>query len=436
MAKRPMSAALQWLRARFKNRALVNTAIYLSTSVLSKGVSVLLIPLYTARLSPSAYGAYGLAQTFYWVLPSIATLSLSSAFARFFFDERDPALRDRRLAAIATPIILLAVIGAILGEALLATSLSARSVALDTTSLRIVIWTCAAVAIGEIPSAYLRAAQQAMRYALYNLTTFALTAGSTAFFLLRLDLGLRGLLGGMLFGQAAGALISIVFTARTLGFRLDRVVFKEAVRYSAPLIPHTVGTSLMGGVDRWALEHYGFRDGLGQFTLAYQLTLPMQLASNAWNEASSPTFLGAWRDGGDVAARRALRGVVTGFLVASGGMLLCVMAALPVLRLFIRPAYHDAFTLVPLIGLTLVVGTLFSAFINVLFVKKNTTLIPILTLASVGIVVGFNALLVPRYGVYGAIAATGIAFACRTFLMYVFAQRELRIPSALSTQAS
>jgi len=421
---------------RFVGRAQLNGLVYLSSSIVSKGISVLLLPLYTAKLSKTQYGAYGLAQSIFWIAPTVITAALGSAFGRFFFDDKEPEQRDRRLAAIATPLLLFAIGGALLFDLLLDFGVISSIFELDRVSLRLIGWTCASVAIGEIPGTYLRASERAFAYATYSFTVFLITAAASLFFLVQLDLGLHGLLGAMCLGQASGAVISIVFVHKRLGWRWDSKLLREALNYSVPFIPHVVGTALMSSIDRWSLERYGFREDLGLFTLAYQLTLPIQLATSAWNDASSPGFLAAWRDGGDAAVKPALRRVVTGFLLASGGALLLVLAVLPLARLFINPKFHAAFSLVPYLGLSLVVGTLFSAFINVLFLRKNSRLIPVLTLASVAVNLALNTLLVPRYGAMGAIGATGVALAARTFLMYVFALRSVRSGTTTSSDPS
>ncbi|MCU1276875.1 MAG: hypothetical protein JWM53_421, partial [bacterium] len=133
-----------------------------------------------------------------------------------------------------------------------------------------------------------------------------------------------------------------------------------------------------------------------------------------------------WRDGGYPAARRALPRITAGFIACGLGALIFILCALPLLRYIVADRFRGAFVLVPWIGLSLVVGALFSAFINVLFLRKNTKLIPILTIASVVVNVLLNLLFVPRLGVWGAVLATGLAFAFRSALMLRFALIELR----------
>src|SRR5215831_5519680 len=88
-------APRRWLQRQHKN-----AIVYLATSLLSKAASLLLIPLYTKRLAPTDYAIYGLAQTFFWIIPTLSTLSLSAAFSRFYFDHRDPEQRARTMGEI------------------------------------------------------------------------------------------------------------------------------------------------------------------------------------------------------------------------------------------------------------------------------------------------------------------------------------------------
>src|SRR5262249_10814368 len=71
------------------SRAHVNTLIYLGSAALSKAASLFLIPIYTSRLSRAEYASFGLCQTLYWIGPPLATMALSSALARFYFDDTD-----------------------------------------------------------------------------------------------------------------------------------------------------------------------------------------------------------------------------------------------------------------------------------------------------------------------------------------------------------
>lgn len=411
--------------SRVFSRTQRNTLVYLSVSVLSKTAAIFLIPLYTSRLTRAEYASYGLCQTLYWIVPTLLTLSLHAAFGRFFFDHRDPIERDGTLGVLARTIVGLTVASGLLVELVFLLAPNIRVANMDVPLLRLVLWTCVAIPVVDIVTVYLRCSESALRFAVLNLSVFAITICAIAYFVTR-GLGLRGLLLGMMYGQLVGALFASTFIFLKLKpIRRDGLVL-SALRYSIPFIPHMIGTSLMGGVDRWVLEYNGLRDELGLYTLAVQLTAPVTMMAAAWNDASSPRLVAAFRDGGVRAVRAQLRKVALGFVLSTAVTLAGTVALLPLLARVVGPRFLAALPLVPLIGLAIVAGSTWQAFINVLSLPKNTRVIPLLTLTTVIGNVAFNAVLVPRFGLYGAVLGTALAVIARALLLARFAFALLR----------
>ena len=65
-----------------------NAAIYLGGSVLSRIGAVILIPLYTRRLTPADYGEYAIAVSFLSLLPNLLSLGLTAGLTRVFSRRR------------------------------------------------------------------------------------------------------------------------------------------------------------------------------------------------------------------------------------------------------------------------------------------------------------------------------------------------------------
>src|SRR5262245_14025817 len=78
------SAIAQGLRL-----ALGPTGVYLAASILAKAGALVLIPLYTRKLSPDQYGDLVLAQVLVSILPTLLSWGLASAVGRFYFDGPD-----------------------------------------------------------------------------------------------------------------------------------------------------------------------------------------------------------------------------------------------------------------------------------------------------------------------------------------------------------
>ena len=407
-----------------------NAAVYLGTSLLAKAAStVLLIPLYTSRLTRAEYGAFGLCATLYSIAPPVLSLAMTAAFARFYFDDINVQRRNALLGHIGRRIVAISVGCALVLELLLDLLPHAHLGDLAPRHLRLALWTAACTPLSDLGALFWRQEQRALRFATLNLTQFVASTATTAYLLVVAHWGLMAPLTGVLAGQATGAAYGVFLLATRLkvrGYACAPGLLARAARYSTPLVPHVIGNALLVGADRWALEYYGLKEELGLYTLAAQLTLPIILVQSAWNEAAAPPFMVAWRDHGVAEARRQLPRIIAGFLLACGSAFVALVLALPLLRHFVNVRFQAAFPLVPFIGLGLVVGSVFSAFVFTLEYRKQTALIPILTLGSVGLNIALNFVLVPRFGVYGAIAGTGIAYSARAIVFALAAARSLR----------
>lgn len=70
-----------WLRTIFRYGKW-----YLLSSLFTKGIGVILLPLYTNNLSTTEYGTLQTLNSIAALLPIILSCSLDSAFGRFFHD--------------------------------------------------------------------------------------------------------------------------------------------------------------------------------------------------------------------------------------------------------------------------------------------------------------------------------------------------------------
>ena len=72
-----------------------HSAIYGLGGVISRVIALFLLPLYTAYLDTSDFGAVGVVIALNAVLVTVLRGGISSAFFRFYFDSREPAHRLR-----------------------------------------------------------------------------------------------------------------------------------------------------------------------------------------------------------------------------------------------------------------------------------------------------------------------------------------------------
>ena len=69
--------------------------IYGSGRALQKLLNMMLLPLYTAFLTPEDYGVLGMVTTFALLVDVVITLGWDVTMARFYFDSDEPDHRAR-----------------------------------------------------------------------------------------------------------------------------------------------------------------------------------------------------------------------------------------------------------------------------------------------------------------------------------------------------
>ena len=90
--------------ADYLKRLLTAGFAYQAGDILSKGVALFTLPLYTTYVSPAGYGYAETLLTAVILLSILLRLGLGEAFIRFYFDDADQARRDR-LAAGAVAVV-------------------------------------------------------------------------------------------------------------------------------------------------------------------------------------------------------------------------------------------------------------------------------------------------------------------------------------------
>ena len=79
-------------------RLFKDASLYSVSSLISRGLSLITVPLFTRVLSPADYGALDLLSTMMVIAPMLIGLALDQAISRFYLDAKDE-LEKKRIAS-------------------------------------------------------------------------------------------------------------------------------------------------------------------------------------------------------------------------------------------------------------------------------------------------------------------------------------------------
>lgn len=400
------------------------SVIYGFGSVLLKGVSFLLLPLYTRYLTPADYGIIGVATTLTVILNILFPLGLNGALARFYFSASTDVDRRANSGTIWLGIILLAGILAtaldLFGAQLFASLF--REVPFDPY-IRLSIWTAFFSVFGLVPLNLLQLRERPGLYVMLNAAGTLLTIGLIVWLVVGQRLGAFGYLLGVFIGAAVLAVPYLVLTLRTVLARLRWPILRQALMYSLPLVPHGLASWVLDLSDRAILEHYVSLSELGLYSLGYQLGTLMSIVASAVNSAWVPFIFKTDEQHGEAAKDRVARLTTYYALFLTSVALVLSLFATDIFAVMTTPAFQSADRIMPWVVWGGLCGGLYYIPINFLFVKSKTWYVPLVTVTAGAVNIALNFMLVPQFGIIAAAWATLIGYGVMLGLAWLLAQR-------------
>ena len=390
-------------------RLLKDTAIYFALSLGQKGIGFLLLPVYTAFLSPADYGIVGAVGAVVGLLQLLYPLGCDAALARSYFPNDQSAGSDRR-RVWGTLLLFVLLVGAVGTVGL---SLGAPWV-LAPVLKGIAFWPCVFLGLiagfaGPVRTLYSTSLQIRERATEY----LAIEGG---FMLLRivmmlvLVVGFRMEATGVLLSGAIAesvfAFVSLWRFRRDVWWGIDRPILRQTLSYSLPVVPHMLAgwsTAYMAGLVLINLEG---KAQTGLYVLASTLASVESFLVAGFGQAFLPrVYAGLASDDPSERASLGRRTVaaVAGFAI--GAVVLSLFSP-EILRLMTRPVYWGASEVIPLLVLAGFFQGVYSLYSMLLYYHPNgTRFLPLASGAGGLVSVALMFVLIPHYSIMGAAIA-------------------------------
>lgn len=400
-----------------------HSSIYAVGGMLNRFVGFFMLPLYTRYLTPTDYGIQEIVGLSTDVVATLITHAISDSVLRFYFEYDDEKDRNE---VISTAMISLALVGLVV---LLIPALFARPLAgalLDNRDLYVYFWLSFTTlwfrAINGITFSLLRARQQSIRFTVITLVQLVLVIGLNIYFIVYKGAGVKGILMSAMFGAVAIFFMVSVPTLCQVGLHFSKKKAMELLRYGMPLVPGNIGRVIVNLSDRYFLKAYASIADAGLYSLGYRFgVLPGVLISQPFNQTWFPRRL-------EIAKREDAHFIFARictyflFIVLFAGLGIAALSR-EVIMILADPRYWGAAAVVPIIVLGNMMFTLTYHLQVGLILEKQSKYLGMIDFSNAGLVLLWNFLLIPRYGMYGAAFATVLAFLYKMIMTWYFANR-------------
>jgi O-antigen/teichoic acid export membrane protein len=406
-----------------------HTLIYAIGNVINRGVSFLLIPLYTAALAQSAYGVLELVDTTIALLAQLLGFSIGGAMVRFYFDTEDE--EERRRLVATTQLFFAAFLGLVTGTfALLSQWIS--PVVFGAGDFRPAFHLAMLIlflsGVGEIPISLMKAERKSVFFITLAVAKLVLEVGLKIYLIVALRLGWYGALLGSTIAWSLVVSLLVGWLLRQTGVHFAWPIVKKLAFFCAPLVISGVASFALHSADRFMLNwcYPGDSDAahaeIGIYGLAYRLGYVINfLILDPFLLIWFP-FIFAVR--GEEEQKRVIARIATYVAAAmTFGSLVLAVGARDLVALMAASGYQAAATLVPVVLFGYLFWGLYELFHTPFFITKRTKSLPFIVACAALTNIGLNLIWIPRYGAVGAAWATVLAFVMLASLAFVSAQR-------------
>lgn len=317
---------------------------YFIPGILARGVSLLLLPLYTRILAPSDYGVLDLFVLFINFINLTVALEVSQGLARFYPDLKEDSEKKYYFStAFWFSFVVYFFCGAFffLNSEFFCIWGAQRPDLL--AEFRIGMVYMFFNGIFYLLQNQLRIELRSRAFAFVSFLMTFVTAGVSAWLIVVESMGLQGILVGMLSGVTFGSLISLRLLRGSLVSGFSKEALGKMLLFSFPLVISGVAVWLNLYVDRLMINYYLSTDELGLYGIACRYASLAGLLIIGVQGALTPLIYTHYRDKSTPAV---LEMVFRYFLLAALIVFLgLVFFAEDVFRYFIAPEYFGGVAL-------------------------------------------------------------------------------------------
>jgi O-antigen/teichoic acid export membrane protein len=406
---------------------LTHSSIYGLGTVVSRLVSFVLLPLYTRYLTPTDYGVLQTIDVSSGIIGIVVTVGIARALSRFYYESEEVTERNR---VVSTTYITYAVVACLIAPFLFSICDLLATILFQSQHygyfFRISFATLILSSVVDIGMLYLRLIKKSFVFITITISRLILSISFNIFFIVHLQMGVLGILYSALIVSSLSALLittGILWKTR-LNFSFN--VSWHMLKYSLPMIPSNLGSAAVKQSDKYFVLYFLTIADMGIYSLALKL-------GNAIHSLLTVPFTLAYIPRRfEIMNRNDAREIYSKiftyyiFFIVYIGLALSILIP-EILQIMVTPKFLRAGAIVPLVVLSMIIFGCHSHFDFGILQSKKTKYLAYISLICAIIQVGLNFVLIPTYGLYGAVYASIISLGTQAFLLYFISKKLYRI---------
>ncbi len=411
------------------SKIIKNTSFYTIGNILPQAAGFFLLPIYTNYLSPSDYGIISSMQVLSSILLIFLTLAIDRSVYRMYFDYNTVELKKEYLGTITISLLLISIL------VLFLIFIFKNSVEKIFISVKFYPYYVFAILasflsiLQIVPKIYFQVNEKAEKFVFISLAQFLLNTTLALWFIINKNEGAAGMLKGELLSNLLITPIAIFISYKTIKLSFKLKIFFESIKFSIPLIPGLLSSFILNLSDRIFIERYFSLSEVGLYSLGYKIAGLIGVIGGSFLLAYGPVFYKYANSINQTEAKSIIAKYnhIYIIIVITISFLISFFSKEAIVIL-LNKKYGDSYKIIPIISFTYIIIQT-TGLLNIMIYqsKKNIPLM-LISIISAILSIGFNFLLIPHYGAFGAAFATLISFIIVLILTWRYAQICYYIP--------
>ncbi len=404
-----------------------DTLIYGTNTIIGRFLNFLFVPLYTNIFAPGEYGVVANIYAYVAILNVFFTIGLESGYFKFASTLEVGDSKEN----FTTPFLGIFVNSFFLAILLFTFAPNLTDIfQINPEKYYLLQYTAGILffdAISIVPFAFLRLKHRPMLFSVLKVINISINVALNFILILGFHWGIESVFISNLVASVVTFILLIPIIVKELKITYNKRLISELLRFSLPYIPAGITSNIVQVINRpmmYALTKDA--SAVGVFQANYRLGIFMMLFVSMFEFAWRPFFLQTVQED-PLNAKKIFSRVLTIFVVVASVIFLVLsvfISDVAQIRLLgrghlIGKAYWGGLNIVPVI---LFAYLLYGIYINMMvgiYVEKKTKYLPLITGAAAVINIGFNLLLIPKYGLMGAAVTTLLSYATMLIGIYM-----------------
>ncbi|HQG03588.1 MAG TPA: oligosaccharide flippase family protein [Thermoleophilia bacterium] len=410
---------------------LKDSVIYGAGRALQKFLVALLLPLYTAFLSPDDYGVLGMVVSVTTFVDVFVTLGFDVAFSRFYFDDKSETARRRVITntfyvSTVYPAVLLGATMLLLPK-IAPFLMGGQYQAGDWKYFAVGLATLFFSNLNDLPFTLFRLEHRPWIFSAYTIGRVFVQVPLSILFVAVFHWGPMGVLAAN-FVTAAGMQAMLLPTyIGKIDWGWHWELMRPMLAFAIPALFTGVSYYWLKLSDRWFLLHFQGKAEVGLYTVAYSLSQPLYLTLMAFRMAWPQWHYARLHE--PEKHKHMVARSSTYFLGLNVGVLVLMGTFMPLLvHVFLNKRYWTVGPTTFVLAVSVALYAVYYIFWVGSNVAKKNRMIPVFFLIASGVNIALNFVIVPRYGMWGAAWTTVLGYAILAVTVYFYSQKWYPIP--------